>query len=166
MNTLTGLYEVSRTFTLHNTVDEDSGNFTCFATADIPGTGVRNDSVMFLLGVFGESVINSVITNAEKLVFNCTASGLPRPNITWTAMQDGIPKIISPTGTADFSTSTIIGTDDRQITSILTISRVKQTLADTYVCTASNFIRNDTADFYLTVHGKFRVLSQLILGLF
>jgi len=62
MSALTGLYEVSRTFTLHNTVGGDSGNYTCLAAADIPGIGVRNDSVLFLLTVFCESVFYINIT--------------------------------------------------------------------------------------------------------
>jgi len=62
INTLTGLYEVSRTFTLLDAVEEDSGNYTCLAAADIPGTGVRNDSVRFQLTVFGKSVFNTIIT--------------------------------------------------------------------------------------------------------
>ena len=56
MNTTTGLYEVSNTLTLFNAVDEDSGNLSCNATAEIPRTGIRANSVMFQLTVFGKSI--------------------------------------------------------------------------------------------------------------
>jgi len=61
-NTLSGLYVVSRTFTLVDAIDEDSANYVCFAAADIPGTGIRNDSVRFQFTVFGKSVFNMIIT--------------------------------------------------------------------------------------------------------
>ncbi len=57
LNPVTGLYEVSRTLTLFNAVDGDSGAFVCSATADIPGSGMRADSVMFNLTVFGTLLI-------------------------------------------------------------------------------------------------------------
>jgi len=69
--------------------------------------------------------------------------------------------IISPIGIADISTSTIIGTDDRQITSILRISNVQPAMAATYVCTASNIVREDTAGATLVVHSKFKVEHKL-----
>ncbi len=53
LNPMTDLYEVSRTLTLFNAVDGDSGAFVCSATADIPGSGMRADSVMFNLTVYG-----------------------------------------------------------------------------------------------------------------
>jgi len=98
----------------------------------------------------------------DPAVINCTATGLPRPNITWAVLQDDVPTIISPTDTARFTTSTFRGTDHRQTTSILTVSNPQPALARIYVCDASNFIGNDSADFILVVHCKFRVLSQSI----
>jgi len=61
MNTLTGLYEVSRTLTLIDVKEDDYGNFSCFATADIPGTGVRNISVHFQLMVLGKSLFSILL---------------------------------------------------------------------------------------------------------
>ncbi len=57
LNPVTGLYEVSRTLTLFNAVDRDSGAFVCSASAAIPGSGMRADSVMFNLTVFGKLLI-------------------------------------------------------------------------------------------------------------
>ena len=50
-----GLYVVVRTLTLFNPIDEDTGNFTCTASTDIPGIGIRSDSVTFELTVLSES---------------------------------------------------------------------------------------------------------------
>ena len=54
LNSVTGLYTVSQSLTLFDAVDEDSGNFICSANADIPGTGMRSDSVIFNLTVYGK----------------------------------------------------------------------------------------------------------------
>ena len=54
LNSSTGLYMVSQSLTLFDAVDEDSGNFICSANADIPGTGMRIDSVIFNLTVYGK----------------------------------------------------------------------------------------------------------------
>ncbi len=53
LNPTTDLYEVSRTLTLFNAVDGDSGAFVCSATAAIPGSGMRADSVMINLTIYG-----------------------------------------------------------------------------------------------------------------
>jgi len=107
-----------------------------------------------------QSLINQSVVELESAVFNCTASGLPRPNITWTILQNGI-ELIFPIGTADFSTSMIRGTDDRQFTSILTVTSARPALAATYVCTASNIVSNDTAGATLVVYSEFKLLNQL-----
>jgi len=108
-------------------------------------------------------LVGPVITRAQKIedqqdfaVFNCSATGLPRPNITWTIRQNNG---MSSTSIADFNISTIIGADDRLITSILTISIVQPVMAATYVCTASNFLGRDIADIDLIDPGKFKFLD-------
>ena len=54
LSSVTGLYTVSQSLTLFDAVDEDSGNYICSANADIPGTGMRSDSVIFNLTVYGK----------------------------------------------------------------------------------------------------------------
>ena len=54
MNVTTGLYVVTRTLTLFNSVEGDTGNFMCSASANIPGTGVRSTNVSFSLLVYRE----------------------------------------------------------------------------------------------------------------
>ena len=110
--------------------------------------------VILVRPVITNPPMNQTVVDPDSAVFNCTATGLPRPNITWSIVQNGISTITSPTST-DFTTSTIIGTDDRLITSTLRISSVRPALAATYVCNASNIIRDDTAGATLVVHSKF-----------
>ena len=54
LNVTTGLYVVTRTLTLFDSVEGDTGNFMCSASADIPGTGVRSANVSFSLLVYRE----------------------------------------------------------------------------------------------------------------
>ena len=54
LNVITSLYVVTRTLTLFNSVEGDTGNFMCSASANIPGTGVRSTNVSFSLLVYRE----------------------------------------------------------------------------------------------------------------
>ena len=54
LNVSTGLYVVTRTLTLFNSVEGDTGNFLCSASANIPGTGVKSANVSFSLLVYRE----------------------------------------------------------------------------------------------------------------
>ena len=54
LNDSTGLYVVTRTLTLFDSVEGDTGNFMCSASADIPGSGVRSANVTFSLLVYRE----------------------------------------------------------------------------------------------------------------
>ena len=49
-----GLHVVTLTLTLFSAMDEDSGNFTCMASSNIPGIGFIVDSVTFELTVLGK----------------------------------------------------------------------------------------------------------------
>ena len=49
INSTTQLYEVTRVFTLFDVAEGDLVNFKCLASADIPATGIRNDSTLFSL---------------------------------------------------------------------------------------------------------------------
>ena len=54
LNVTTGLYVVTRTLTLFDSVEGHTGNFMCSASADIPGSGVRSANVSFSLLVYRE----------------------------------------------------------------------------------------------------------------
>ena len=57
LNVSTGLYEVTRTLTLFNAADDDSGSFLCSASANISGSGEILTNVSFSLLVYGMSKI-------------------------------------------------------------------------------------------------------------
>ena len=57
LNVSTGLYVVTTTLTLFNSVEGDTGNFMCSASANIPGTGVRSANVSFSLLVYREQLM-------------------------------------------------------------------------------------------------------------
>ena len=46
------------TFTLSNAEDADSGEFSCVASADIPGIGSLADTVNFTITVLGKEIYN------------------------------------------------------------------------------------------------------------
>ena len=58
LNSDDGVYNVTRTLTLFNAVDGDTGNFTCSASVNIPDIGTRMDTVTFELTVLGMYVIS------------------------------------------------------------------------------------------------------------
>ncbi len=49
-----GLYTVTRNITLFAARDQDTGNFSCTASTNIPGNGMQTDMVSFDLTVLGE----------------------------------------------------------------------------------------------------------------
>jgi len=69
----------------------------------------------------------------ESVTFTCTATGNPRPDITWTD-QDG-----NMVG----MTSDIVNTTSIQST--LTLSNLQDENFDNYTCTATNMFCNDSA---------------------
>ena len=54
LNHSTGLYVVTRSLTLFNSAEGDTGNFMCSASANISGSGVRSANVSFSLLVYRE----------------------------------------------------------------------------------------------------------------
>ncbi len=90
------------------------------------------------------------MTSPGTATFNCTASGLPIPNITWT----------SPGGTELLSDQNNINNgEDRTVMSTLTISDTSPSVSGRYQCSVSNgvvipeAVTSATAE--LTVHGKY-----------
>ena len=53
-----GLSTVSVSFTLTNAEDADSGEFSCVASADIPGIGSSADTVNYNITVLGKNNIS------------------------------------------------------------------------------------------------------------
>ena len=81
----------------------------------------------------------------DNVVLNCTARGIPRPNITWTPGPDSTRSV------------TTFGSTDNEgfdiITSNITIMNIQR--SDTlYTCNGSNTLGSQIRSFTLTVNCK------------
>ncbi len=90
------------------------------------------------------------VTAPNYATFECTASGLPRPNITWFN-----PNSTSLTSVVDGVTMNM---GDRDIVSTLTLSATAPSDSGTYTCSAGNNVvgRGDinSVGAALTIYGK------------
>ena len=178
LNVSTGLYEVTRTLTLFNAADDDSGSFLCSASANISGSGEILTNLSFSLLVYGmsklvlstlsilsllclflvaanitETPLSVVVTSSSTAMFNCTASGLPRPNITWTGPDGTI--LISGQNNANI---TFININEREVVSILQLTMTSPATSGIYMCNTTNGVRIPEAitsvRVSLTVYGE------------
>ena len=99
-----------------------------------------------------------MITEPDSVTFMCRATGVPRPNVTWSF----IPNEGSPTPVPLFE---MFGEDqisemeigDRETSSNLTIVKVSPSNAGNYTCTAENEVVMGgviTSTAVLMVYGK------------
>ncbi len=93
------------------------------------------------------------VTAPDSATFECTASGLPRPNITWFN-----PNSTSLTPGMDGVTITDTDMGDRDIVSTLTLSATAPSDSGTYTCSAGNNVvgRGDinSVGVTLTIYGR------------
>ena len=93
-----------------------------------------------------------LVTSPSTATFTCTASGLPRPSITW-MNPDGI-KLING---QDIAIATM-NISTRVIRSILQVMKTSADASGTYICSADNsiIVRDDVDSIavILTVHGE------------
>ncbi|XP_065905337.1 hemicentin-1-like isoform X3 [Dysidea avara] len=116
------------TLTSSNLQDDDFDNYTCTAT-----NMFGSDDVTALLGMTAlitQGPINTPRVLGGSVVFTCTATGIPLPNITW--MDENI---------------ILMGSDmiinDTTIQSTLTLSNLQDDDFDNYTCTATNMFGSD-----------------------
>ena len=83
----------------------------------------------------------------------CTATGTPRPRVTWSRKNRRHSRRVRVTSSTD-------GT----ITSTLTISRVQTSDAGQYICTASNGAGRAQKEIKLTVQGTGQLSPFKLLG--
>ena len=91
----------------------------------------------------------------NDVVFTCSVTGRPRPNITWWREDDSSGNLTQVTG-EDRETeieSEVFGEDGRM--SSLTIMNIAPSDAGVYVCQAENDADTAQTRVTLTVHGKF-----------
>ena len=94
---------------------------------------------------------NATVVDPNGVSFTCISEGLLRPTISWFLVQNNVVSGIS--NDTDFT----ITTDEagtRQVTSVLTVSSVRPSLAGQFTCNASNIVDNVLQSATLTVHSK------------
>ncbi len=95
------------------------------------------------------------MTSPGTATFNCIASGLPTPYITWTS--PGGTELLSDQNNFEIVNRVV----DRTVLSTLRITNTSPSVSGRYKCSASNgvvipeAVTSVTAD--LTVHGKFGI---------
>ncbi len=100
-----------------------------------------------------ESPPDTVADISDQVTFNCSASGVPLPTISW--YRDG-----SPLDPANFNISeTTIGMDS--VSSVLILGSLVLSDAGTYSCNASNEVSGtDTRQFTFTIESKEAIMVK------
>ena len=119
--------------------------------------GVLNNSCLPDAPTLYEQPQSQVIAQTSTATFTCSASGHPRPVISWLRVVNGSPVPIVPS--SKYRIVTTVGTQNR--TSSLMILNTFPDDTTTYVCCATNVIGSVNASSTLTVQGNH---NDLILG--
>ena len=93
-----------------------------------------------------ESPLSVAVTSPGTAMFNCTASGLPRPIITWTG-PDGII-LISGQNNIDMMISYV---NKGEIKTILQVTMTSPATSGIYMCNTTNGVRIPEAITSVTV---------------
>ena len=119
------------------------------------------------------------VNETEVAVFECTATGIPPPTISWyrngTELLSGDSRITL----SNHAAPTLVQGDGGMVYSVsrtLMLANTRDDDSDTYTCVADNIVGNDSQEFELVVQselGQFQVFavfycshfSQLLLRL-
>ena len=90
-----------------------------------------------------------MVYEVDSVLFNCKASGVPIPNISW--YFNGAP-FKEPNTTKYMITSSSL--NQITVSSTLAIMKAEQSDIGTYTCEASNYASSDTSSGKLMINGK------------
>ncbi|KAL9964707.1 hypothetical protein ACROYT_G028383 [Oculina patagonica] len=126
---------VNGKFTIDQVKDSDQGMYECLASNNI---GVGTTAKLNLTVLVPPSIEyishDTTATEGDNVKLFCNSTGNPRPNITWTHLNDSGARIIMTGET-------------------LTLSNVTRNQAGTYQCTATNNIMTpNTANVHVTIN--------------
>ena len=95
------------------------------------------------------SPLEQNVTSPNAAIFTCSATGRPRPSISWYRVEiNGSRTLLAD----DQSDEMMLG--EREILSTLTVGPTSAADAAEYVCVASNVVDNDEMIANLTVYGN------------
>ena len=98
-----------------------------------------------------EAPVNITVIQPANAIFNCSANGLPQPNITWTrTFNNGTSQLLQ---SSDDYTITTTNTSATGVTSTLVIMTSTPLDTGLYDCVISNSVNNVNTSAYLTVYG-------------
>ena len=101
--------------------------------------------------------INYTVNETETVTFECSATGIPDPTITWYRNGAELNRsriIINSPMVMDF-TRGIDGETVRMVTRTLQLTDMVDADSGTYTCNATNSAGNDQETFELIVQSKF-----------
>ena len=88
----------------------------------------------------------------EEAVFTCTATGIPRPTITWYIVESSGSR--SDASKLNGIAVTTMDSGESGVFSVLTISMAQASNAGVFACNALNLVNVDEENFNLTILGK------------
>ena len=126
---------------------------------------------LFLLLFFVCAVVPSIlmppvnfvytVNETARVIFTCSATGIPPPEITWTRngvlLDDNVDPRISLSNPSDPEAFPTTGGNIYSVSRNMTISNTRDNDSDTYTCVASNGNARTpsvTQDFELVVQGR------------
>ena len=167
------VYQVNRTAVIASTVDSDSGVYECIATNDIPGMNsvqfeliVQGMGITYFVSVFMKcspyivaptfttEPTNLTVIKGSNAVFECQASGVPRPDISWEYYNPVSMNNTAITSGEDYYIVTR-NSGERLLTSTLTVLATDTSDFGIYRCVAANVVAMASVNATLTVHGKY-----------
>ena len=103
------------------------------------------------------------VNETEVALFQCTATGIPPPTISWyrngTELLSGDSRITLNNHT----TPTLVQGDGGMVYSVSRTLMLADTVddgSDTYTCRASNIVENDNQDFELVVQSELNIFCS------
>ena len=116
---------------------------------------------MVPLGLFPPLNFTYVVNETDPVIFMCSATGIPPPEITWmrngVVLDDNVDPRISLSNPSDPEVFPTTGGNIYLVSRNLTISNTRDNDSDTYTCVASNENSRTpsvTQDFELVVQGS------------
>ena len=97
------------------------------------------------------------VNEMEVALFECTATGIPAPTISWYRNGTELLSGDSHISLSNHTAPTLVQGDGGMVYSVsrtLMLADTRDDDSDTYTCRASNIVGNDTQDFEVVVQSK------------